>query len=270
MQSSSNYYNEFGEEIKSLKVDSEITKSSKILQFSTFLDEEGIIRAKNRIGSNKEGIEEHLPQQGIRWKFNPPAAPHFGGVWERLVRSCKKAMIIVLGNRSVTKDVLSTTMCFVEYILNASPLTPVSSDVNDREALTHNHFLLGNTNVCLPYLPCAEEFVDHRKLFLQTQAYANLIWYRFRKEYLPTLNNRQKWRSTANENENRTEGNFVWLIEDSDNRRFYNLVRVMETEFRRDQWWSSLCYQTVKMFHDGNQARLWRPSFNNFLKHSFH
>ena len=29
---------------------------------------------------NKEGIEEHLIQRGIRWKFNPPAAPHFRGV----------------------------------------------------------------------------------------------------------------------------------------------------------------------------------------------
>ena len=60
---------------------------------------------------NKERIEEHLIQQGVRWKFNPPAATHFGGVSERLVRSCKKAMYIVLGNRSVTEDVLSTTMC---------------------------------------------------------------------------------------------------------------------------------------------------------------
>ena len=85
---------------------------------------------------NKEGIEEHLIQRGIRWKFNPPAAPHFGGVWERLVRSCKKAMYAVLGNRSVTEDVLSTTMCIVEQTLNARPLTPVSSDVNDLEALT--------------------------------------------------------------------------------------------------------------------------------------
>ena len=119
---------------------------------------------------NKEGIEEHLIQRGIRWKFNPPAAPHFGGVWERLLRSYKKTMYAVLGNRTVTENVLSTTMCIVEQTLNTRPLTPVSSDVNDLEALTKNRFLLGNKNVCLPYLPCAEEFVDNRKLFRQTQA----------------------------------------------------------------------------------------------------
>ena len=28
---------------------------------------------------NKERIEEHLVQQGVRWKLNSPAAPHFGG-----------------------------------------------------------------------------------------------------------------------------------------------------------------------------------------------
>ena len=40
----------------------------------------------------KERIKEHLIQRGIRWKFNPPAPPHFGGEGERLARSCKKAM----------------------------------------------------------------------------------------------------------------------------------------------------------------------------------
>ena len=176
---------------------------------------------------NKERIEERLIQQGIRWKFNPPAAPHFGGVWERLVRSCKKAMYAVLGNRSITEDVLSTTMCIVEQTMNARPLTSVSSDANDLEAFTPNHFLLGNKNICLPYLPCAEEFVDPRKLFRQTQAYAYLIWDRFRKEYLPTLDNRQKWRSTTNEN--LKEGDLVWLIEDSDKQGYYKLGRVVET-----------------------------------------
>ena len=183
--------------------------------------------AEHVVAWNKEGIEEHLIQQGIRWKFNQPAAPHFGGVWERLVRSCKKAKYAALGNRSVNVDVLSTTTYFVEQTMNARPLTLVSSDVNDLEALTPNHFLLGNRNVCIPYLPCAEEFFDHRKLFRQTQAYANLKWDIFRKEYLPTLNNRQKWQSTMNET--LKEGNLVWLIKDSSKRGYYNSGRVTET-----------------------------------------
>ena len=65
--------------------------------------------------------------------------------------------------------------------MNARPLTPVSSDVKNLKFITANHFLFGNKTVCLPNLPCAEELVDHRKLFRQTQAYAELILDRFRK-----------------------------------------------------------------------------------------
>ena len=91
-------------------------------------------------------------------------------------------MYAVLGDQSVTEDVFSTTMCLFEQMLNAKPLTPLSSDVNDLESITPNHMLLLNKNVCLPYVPCAEEFVNHRKLFRQTQAYSDLIWDRFGKD----------------------------------------------------------------------------------------
>ena len=138
-------------------------------------------------------------------------------------------MYAVLGNRSITEDVLSTTMCLVEQGLNARPLTPVSSDVNDLESITPNHFLFGNKNVCLPYLPSAEEFVNHRKFFRQTQAYSDLIWDRFRKEYLPILNNRQKWNCESNKI--LIKDDLVWLIEDSDKRGYYKLGRVSNRNY---------------------------------------
>ena len=44
---------QFGEEIKSLKTEKEIPKTSRVLQFLPFLDGEGLIRAKGRIGKSQ-------------------------------------------------------------------------------------------------------------------------------------------------------------------------------------------------------------------------
>ncbi len=83
---------------------------------------------------NSEAVTNQLAQLGIRWKFNPPSSPHFGGIWERLVRSCKRALYNILGNRRLTEETLQTVFCLVEQTLNARPLTPTSADVEDLEA----------------------------------------------------------------------------------------------------------------------------------------
>ena len=63
---------------------------------------------------DRDAICEQLALGKIKWKFNPSGAPHFGGGWERLVRSCKKAMYEILGSRRRLLPVLTTTMCLVE------------------------------------------------------------------------------------------------------------------------------------------------------------
>ena len=112
-----------------------------------------------------EFIAESLAQKGMKWTFNPPATPHFGGPCERMVRSCKQAMYSILGNQPLTEEILQTTLCLIEQTLNGRPLTPVSYDVKDLEALTPNHFLLGKPGFCLPILPYAEDYLDHTKSF---------------------------------------------------------------------------------------------------------
>ena len=84
--------------------------------------------------------------------MHPLILEGYGNIWSA---AGKRAMFVVLRNRSITEDILSTSKCIVEQTLNAKQFTPVSSDVNDIEALTPNHFLLGNKNVCLTYLPSA-------------------------------------------------------------------------------------------------------------------
>ena len=74
-------------------------------------------------------------------------------------------MIAILGNRALTDESLTTTMCLVEQTLNARPTTPASDDPNDLEALTSNHFILGGANICIPFIPNAELYANHRKCF---------------------------------------------------------------------------------------------------------
>ena len=90
--------------------------------------------------SEKAKFESDLAQKKIVWKFNPPGAPHIGGIWERLVQSCKKVMIAIPDNQSLTDEELITTMCLVEQTLSAIPLTAVSDDPEDLTAINTKSF----------------------------------------------------------------------------------------------------------------------------------
>ena len=153
--------------------------------------------------------------KGIEWKYNPPSSPHHGGSWERLVRSCKRVFYSILTPRKLTDEVLQTTFCLVEQSLNARPLTAVGSNPNEIEALTPNHFLIGQRSVSFPSIATDEHF-DHRKRYLRAQGYANAIWTRWLREYVPTLNERRKWH-TPTEQELKA-GDLVWIVEDSSPR----------------------------------------------------
>ena len=86
----------------------------------------------------------------IVWKFSPPAAPHFGGIWERLVKIIKLSLNKVIGSRTLTDEILCTVTCEIEANMNSSPLANVPSHINDPLPLTSIHFLLGRSSVNLP------------------------------------------------------------------------------------------------------------------------
>ena len=117
----------------------------------------------------------------VTWNFNPPGAPHHGGFWERLVRSVKRVLYDILGSRRVTKEVLGTLLCLVEQALNSRPITSVSTDSCELEALTANHFLPGQHATSFPSLLLGENF-DHKKRYVRAQSYANAIWSRWLRE----------------------------------------------------------------------------------------
>ncbi|XP_068684765.1 uncharacterized protein [Montipora foliosa] len=141
---------------------------------------------------DQEKIKTTLTRRGIDWKFNPPAASHQGGVWERLIRSIRRILYSLVGERLLNDEALRTFVVEVEKILNDRPITPVSSDLQDLEALTPNHILLLRRNPS----SAPDVFKESDKFkarWKHIHLLADHFWQRWNKEYLPTLQERQKW-----------------------------------------------------------------------------
>ena len=161
-------------------------------------------------------------------RFNPPSAPHQGGIWSRLDRSFKRVLYTIHGTRRLRDEVLNTTFCLVEYALNSYPWTPVSAEPSDLGAITPNRFLLGNQATGIPSIVVVDEF-DHRKRYARAQSYANEIWTHWLKEYVLALNRRAKWQTPAEHH--LKVGVLVWIVEESNPRGYYPTARVEELRF---------------------------------------
>ncbi|XP_013384334.1 uncharacterized protein LOC106154518 [Lingula anatina] len=135
-------------------------------------------------------IENKLRQNDIQWYFNAPSASHTGGVWERMIRSIRKILCSILGNQLVDDETLMTVLTEVEKILNSRPLSPVSDDPRDLEPISPSSLLLLRPNVCVSPDVEGDYFQDGWK---RAQQLADQFWDRWLKEYLPTLQERQKW-----------------------------------------------------------------------------
>jgi hypothetical protein len=144
---------------------------------------------------NQQKIHGHLLLNGIDWKFNPPSASHFGGVWERMIRSVRRVLYGLMKKQCVQMDdeAMSTLLCEVENIVNCRPITKLNDDPDDIEALTPNHLLLLRQGSELPCGLFSKDDSYARRRWKQVQYLADIFWSRWSKEYLTALQERQKW-----------------------------------------------------------------------------
>ena len=160
----------------------------------------------------------------IEWHFNPPYSSHFGGVWERLIRSIRSILTITMKEQILNEDQLSTLFCEAEAIINGRPLTSLSDDPNDLTALTPSHLLT--------LKPGLTEFVETNKTdcfskrkWRQVQFIANLFWNRFKTEYISSLQIRQKW---IKEQKDLEINDIVLIVDEKLPRGHWPLGRITE------------------------------------------
>ena len=68
---------------------------------------------------DEEKIKGKTASKGVSWLFNPPAAPHFGGINEIMVKAAKMAIYAVVGNADVSDEELMTVFTGAESLLNS-------------------------------------------------------------------------------------------------------------------------------------------------------
>ena len=171
----------------------------------------------------QDKIQRLTSNQGIEWQFNPPEAPHFGGVFERMIKSAKRAIYAVLKDTDVNDEELQTVFTGAESLLNSRPLTTVTRDVNDEPVLTPNHFLIGQMGGELAPDTVDTTAVSVRRRWRRVQELIRRVWSHWMREYLPSIGSRQKWFQPL---KNLTLADVVLVIDPDAPRRDWKLERI--------------------------------------------
>ncbi|XP_076686025.1 uncharacterized protein LOC143378067 [Andrena cerasifolii] len=138
-------------------------------------------------------MQAHLLGDGITWRFNPPAAPHFGAIWEAAVKATKHHLRRVVGDQHLTYEEVTTLLAQIEACLNSRPLQPMSDDPGDVTALTPGHFLIGDALLAVPDPPVEDVPRSRLSRWHLLQQMRLQFWRSWSREYLQSLQARNKW-----------------------------------------------------------------------------
>ena len=179
---------------------------------------------------NAEKIQSDLSDRECAFEFNPPQASHFGGIWERQIRTIKGILTTMLREASgrLNTSSLRKLLYEVSSIINSRPLT--TNDLNDPNALeplTPNHILTMKPKAALPP---PGNFVRQdlyiKKRWRQVQYLCEQFWSRWKKEYLSNIQLRSKWHQKRR---NIQIGDVVLLKDEDSLRSHWSMARVIET-----------------------------------------
>ena len=149
---------------------------------------------------DNDRIREELLTNNCDWvefKVNVPHASYMGGVWERQIRSVRNVLASILERHGTQLDdeSLRTFMVEAEAIVNCRPLTIDTINSSQcPEPLTTNHLLTMKSKVVMPPpgdFQQADLYLSKR--WRHVQYLANEFLNRWKKEFLQSLQLRQKW-----------------------------------------------------------------------------
>ena len=144
-------------------------------------------------------LHASLANDQITWHFIPPAAPHFGGLWEAGVKSLKHHLRRVVGQHTLSQMEFATLLTQIEACLNSRPIGSLRDDPDDLSAITPGHFLIGRPLTSLPEVSLSEVPENRLSRWQKVQATREQIWKCWSHDYLHSLHQRNKWQQASPE-----------------------------------------------------------------------
>jgi len=99
----------------------------------------------------------------------------------------------VVGNQVYTLEELMTLITRIEGVLNSRPLVAMSTDLNDLSVITPGNFLIGKPLMTIPEHDIVDIPQNRRKRWQLVRQAFHSFWKRWSREFLHTLQIRQKW-----------------------------------------------------------------------------
>ncbi|XP_055605500.1 uncharacterized protein LOC129753678 [Uranotaenia lowii] len=202
---------------------------------------------------NQDALVSAITSTETTWKFNPPASPHMGGAWERLIQTVKNNLQNISLSRVPREEVLRCALVEIEGTVNSRPLTYVSLEDQDAPVLTPNHFILGSSNGNKPLALFDDSSEALRKQWHTSQLIANIFWRRWLNDYLPCLTRRSKWYTPAKKI---AVGDIVIMVDPSAPRNSWPKGRVIGTVPSKDGQVRKATVQTVHGIYERPAVRL--------------
>jgi len=161
---------------------------------TTFVGADREMTVAFRAALRDPNFQNRTAADNVSWHFIPPAAPHFGGLWEAGVRSVKHHLRRMVGAHTLTFEEMYTLLCGIEACLNSRPLAPLSDTLDDYEPLTPGHFLIGGALTARPE-PSTLNLRENRLSRWQlVRRLTEQFWKVWQTDYVNTLQQRTKWR----------------------------------------------------------------------------
>ena len=178
------------------------------------------------LSSTDKEVSECLLANRVTWHHIPERAPHFGGIWESVVKSAKHHLRRTVGSTKLNFEEMTTVACGIEACLNSRPyLAQDSHDAEGEMPLTPGHFMIGRPLLAYPEEPEDPDMTLSNRWKL-CKSLVQSFWDTWSSAYLRSLQKINKWHKPL---PNIKVGDLVMVLEESSLQTHWKMGKVLET-----------------------------------------